>query len=207
MSALILVDIQNDFLPGGALAVPEGDKILPVIDQLLQCSFDLIVASQDWHPQQHASFAAVHGKQPGENITLAGVEQTLWPIHCVQGSKGADLAPGWQKDKVDATIHKGTAEKVDSYSVFFDNARNSSTGLDAILKKKHISKLYIAGLATDYCVLFSVLDARKLGYEVYVVIDGCKGVNIHPGDDLKALQQMQQCGAFLITSAYLCKKV
>lgn len=206
MTALILVDIQNDFLPGGALAVPDGNKILPVIDKLLERPFDLIIASQDWHPEKHGSFAAFHGKQPGEIITLEGVEQILWPVHCVQGSKGAEFATGFRHHKVDKIIHKGTSEKIDSYSIFFDNAHRKSTGLYELLQEKQINTIYIAGLATDYCVLYSVLDARQLGFDVYVVVDGCRAVNVFPDDDLKALQKMEQSGAVLITSSYIFER-
>ncbi len=203
MTALLLIDLQNDFMPGGALPVPEADKILPSINKLLLHPFDLIVASQDWHPKNHVSFATVHGKQPGETILIDGIEQVLWPTHCVQNHKGAQLAPGWDQSKIDVIIHKGTKKNIESYSAFFNNEHKNSTNLDAILKEKKISILYIAGLATDYCVLYSVLDARKLAYETYVVIDACQGVNSHPEDETEALQLMKNAGAHLITTADL----
>ncbi|MBA3603943.1 MAG: bifunctional nicotinamidase/pyrazinamidase [Parachlamydiaceae bacterium] len=200
MTALILVDLQNDFMPGGALAVPEGNKILPAVNVLLQYSFDLVVASQDWHPENHGSFAAVHGKQAGETILLGDVKQILWPTHCVQGTHGANFVQGWNLDKVNKIVHKGTSENIDSYSVFFDNAHLKSTNLYELLRENQIKTLYIAGVATEYCVLYSVLDARKLGFEVHVVVNGCGGINLQPEDEFKALELMKQAGAHLTTS-------
>ena len=200
MTALILVDLQNDFMPGGALPVPNGDKILPAINILLERHFDLIIASQDWHPENHGSFAAVHGKQPGDNIILGNVEQVLWPTHCVQNTHGAKFVKGWNLDKITKIIQKGTSESIDSYSVFFDNAHLKSTSLYELLKDNQITTLYIAGVATEYCVLYSVLDARKFGFEVYVVVDACKGINLNLEDEAKALELMKQAGAHLTKS-------
>ncbi|MBA3239040.1 MAG: bifunctional nicotinamidase/pyrazinamidase [Parachlamydiaceae bacterium] len=198
MTALILVDLQNDFMPGGALAVAEGFQILPIINELIHQKFDLIIASKDWHPQKHESFAVTHDKNPGEKILLEGLEQILWPTHCVKESHGSEFALGWESSKVDKIIFKGTNKKIDSYSVFFDNAHRKSTGLDELLKKQQIKTLYIAGLATDYCVKYSVLDALELGYEVYVVKGGCRAVNLSPDDERKALEEMKFAGAHLI---------
>lgn len=198
MTALILVDLQNDFMPGGALAVSEGFQILPIINELVKQKFDLIIASKDWHPQKHESFAMTHGKNPGEKIILEGLEQILWPTHCVQESHGSEFASGWESSKIDKIIYKGADKKIDSYSVFFDNAHRKTTGLDEFLKEQKIKTLYIAGLATDYCVKYSVLDALHLGYEVYVVKEGCRGVNLSPDDEREALQEMELAGAHLI---------
>lgn len=200
MKALIVVDLQNDFLPGGALAVSQGDEIVPIIDQLLRYPFDLKIASKDWHPPQHGSFASVHQKEPGEHTILRGIDQVLWPVHCVQGTRGADFAPGWNDRLVQKIIYKGTELDIDSYSTFYDNGRLKSTGLYELLKEKQIEDVYVVGLATDYCVKYSVLDARKLGFNVYVVEDACRGVNLEPHDTKKALDDMRSVEAHIITS-------
>lgn len=207
MTALLLVDLQNDFMPGGALPVSEGHQILPAINRLLTGKFDLIVASKDWHPKQHGSFASTHGKQPSEVILLEGLEQILWPAHCIQNSEGASFAPGWDHTKVESIVYKGTEENIDSYSAFFDNAHRRSTGLYDLLNEINITTLYIAGLTTDYCVKSSALDALKLGLDVYVVTDGCRAVNLNPGDDIKALKEMEQAGAHVIDSTQAIKKL
>lgn len=198
--ALLLIDLQNDFMPGGTLAVPEGHKILPIIDKLLLQPYTRIIATQDSHPEGHCSFAATFGKNIGDKLTLGGVEQILWPIHCLKGSPGADFAPGWHSDKVHTIIYKGSDKEIDSYSAFFDNGRRKATELESVLRKAQISTLIVAGVATDYCVKYSVLDALSLGFEVYVVTDACQAVNVHPGDDLKAFEEMRRAGAHLITS-------
>lgn len=200
MRALVLVDIQNDFLPGGALAVKEGNAILPVVNQLLNKPFDVIVASKDWHPPDHGSFAATHHKKPGEHIILEGLDQILWPTHCVQDTHGAEFASGWNFHKVHEVFCKGTDRKIDSYSTFYDNGHLRTTGLEAYLKGKGVTDLYVAGLATDYCVKYSVLDALKMGFHVYVVKDAVRGVNLRPDDSQTALEKMQKKGAHLIDS-------
>jgi len=196
--ALILVDLQNDFFPGGALAVSEGDQILSVVGKLLDQPFDVIVATKDWHPADHGSFAVNHGKQPGERVNLEGLEQILWPVHCVQDSEGAEFAPGWDASKVKKIFCKGTEKKIDSYSTFFDNGHRRSTGLSDYLKQQGVKDVYIAGLATDYCVKYSVLDAVNLGFNAYVVIDGCRGVNLQETDSAKAIEAMQRAGAHIV---------
>ncbi len=173
----------------------------------MTAEFDLIVASKDWHPKQHGSFAATHGKQPSEIIHLDGLKQILWPTHCVQNSEGASFSPGWDHSKVGCLIYKGVDESIDSYSIFFDNAQRRSTGLYEILKEKKINTLYITGLVTDYCVKFSALDALELGFNVFVVTDGCRGVNLQEGDDLKAFKEMEQVGAILVDSSEVLKKL
>src|SRR5262245_10541052 len=179
-SALLLVDLQNDFLPGGALGVPQGDEVIPIANRLSR-HFDLVIATQDWHPANHGSFAASHpGRRPGDRIQLAGLEQILWPTHCVQGSRGAEFAPGLDTTKFARVFHKGTDSLLDSYSAIFDNARRKSTGLDAYLSEQGITDVYIAGLATDYCVKYTAHDARELGFHTHVIGDACRGVNLRP---------------------------
>ncbi len=198
MTALLLVDLQNDFMPGGALGVDKGLEILPIIDLLVSKTFDLIIATQDWHPSTHGSFATVHGKQPGEHILLKGIDQILWPVHCVQDTPGAAFAQ-WNHHKIDRIIYKGTDSEIDSYSAFFDNARLKSTHLYEYLQEKKISTLYIAGVATEYCIKYSVLDAIELGFEVYVIQDACRGINLFPDDEAQAFLEMKRAGAHLIT--------
>ncbi len=165
MKALIIVDVQHDFLPGGALGVPKGDEVIAVINEL-QAHFDYIIATQDWHPADHGSFAANHeGKKPGEIIDLAGTQQILWPVHCVQGSQGADFADTLDKSKWQKVFRKGQDPKIDSYSGFFDNGRGHDTGLGDYLKSIGITDVFITGLAADYCVKFTALDAQSLGFE------------------------------------------
>lgn len=199
MKGLLIVDIQYDFLPGGALGVKEGDQVIPVINQLTQLPFDVVVASQDWHPGGHGSFASTHQKKMGEVIDLEGLRQILWPDHCVQGSKGAEIASSLDVSKVSAFIPKGTETEIDSYSAFFDNGHKKSTGLDALLKERDIKELYIAGLATDYCVKFSTLDALALGYKVFVIRDACRAVNLNPHDEQEAIREMESAGAQIMT--------
>jgi nicotinamidase/pyrazinamidase len=202
-AALLLIDLQNDFLPGGALAVPCGDEVIPVANSV-QPLFDLIVATQDWHPANHGSFAANHpGKQPFEQIHLFGLPQTLWPVHCVQGTPGADFAPGMDRSRWAAVFQKGTDPKVDSYSGLFDNGRRRATGLGDFLKARGVTEVYVMGLATDYCVKWTALDALDLGFTVCLITDGCRGVNLVPGDVDRALSQMQTRGVRRIDSRHL----
>ena len=200
MQALILVDLQNDFTPSGALPVPEGDQIVPLINQL-QTRFDLVVATQDWHPADHESFAIHHDKKPGEIIMLHGIEQILWPVHCVQGSNGAAFISGLNRDKITWVCQKGMKKSVDSYSGFFDNDHQSATGLDSFLKEKGVADVYVVGLATDYCVKFTALDAQALGYQTHVITDGTRGVNLIPGDVDNALEAMKSAGISLLQSS------
>lgn len=203
-NALLIVDVQNDFLPSGKLPVAKGDEVVPVIDKLVRHPFDLIVASKDYHPKNHLSFASQHpGKKVGEFISLKGVSQILWPEHCVQGTLGSEFAPGWDVTAIDYVVLKGTDPDCDSYSAFFDNQRLKATDLDAYLKKEGVDTLYIAGLATDYCVKYSVLDALELGYSVFVIQDACRGVALKPDDVSAAWSQMESAGAKLISSSDL----
>lgn len=197
--ALILVDLQNDFFPGGALAVEQGFEIIPVVNRLLSCPFDVIVATKDWHPVDHGSFAVNQGKQVGDKVLLDGIDQILWPVHCVQNTFGAEFFRQWDHSKVGKVFYKGTDKHIDSYSTFFDNGRRKSTGLEKWLKDLGISDIYIAGLATDYCVKYSVLDAVQLGFRTFVVVDGCRGVDLKEKDSKQALDLMQDAGASLVT--------
>ena len=200
MSALILVDLQNDFMPGGALAVPDGDAVIAVANRLVQ-SFDLVVATQDWHPPGHGSFASQHrGKNPGDTVELDGLRQELWPDHCVQGTSGAELHADLDVRRITRVFQKGTDSRIDSYSTFFDNAHRKSTGLADYLKQKGVSEVYLMGLATDYCVKFSVLDAVELGFQANVIQDGCRGIDLQAGDVSKAIDEMKTAGAVIVSS-------
>ena len=200
MDALLVVDLQNDFMPGGALGVEGGDTIIPLVNMLMP-KFSLVVASQDWHPPGHVSFAETHGKNPGEEIDINGVKQILWPTHCVEHTHGAALIQTLNKDRIHKYFHKGTDKNIDSYSAFFDNGHIKETGLDAYLREKNVTRLLIVGLTTEYCVKYTALDALELGYEVAVIKDACRPVNLHPHDEKKALEEMTQAGAKILTSA------
>ena len=199
MKALILVDLQNDFLPTGALPVPDGEQVIPLANQIQQ-HFDLVVATQDWHPSNHASFAASHPlKVPGDRIELNGLQQTLCPVHCVQNTAGAAFAPGLDISRVRKIFRKGTDLGIDSYSGFFDNGHRKSTGLDVYLKQAGVTETYVLGLATDYCVKFTALDAKELGFATYVLADACRGVDLQAGDVAAALHDMKAAGVQIIT--------
>jgi nicotinamidase/pyrazinamidase len=194
MNALIIVDLQNDFCPGGALAVPGSDKIIPFVNEL-QKKFDVVVATQDWHPASHGSFAANHpGRKPGDIIDLAGLTQVLWPVHCVQGTAGAELHAGLDRSNIARTFYKGEDPVVDSYSGFFDNGHRRATGLEDYLKGRGVASVYLCGLATDYCVKFTALDAVALGFETFVIEEACRGVNLKPGDVQLAIDEMTANG-------------
>lgn len=198
MNALLLIDIQKDFLPGGALAVPEGDQIVPLVNQL-QERFEIVLATQDWHPADHGSFAANHpGTVPGDRIDLHGLPQILWPVHCVQGTAGADFAPGLNGAKWEKVFVKGTDPKVDSYSGLFDNGHRQATGLGDYLRTRKVTDVFLAGLATDYCVKFTALDALAEGFRVVVIEDACRGVNLQPGDVAAAIGEMKEAGVEVI---------
>lgn len=198
MKALLLIDLQNDFLPQGALAVAEGNQVIPIANQLMP-HFDLVVATQDWHPPNHGSFAANHqGKKVGERIDLDGLPQMLWPIHCVQDTKGAALSAALHTSAIHKIFYKGTNPLMDSYSGFFDNGHRKATGLGAYLKAKGVTDVYLMGLATDYCVKFSALDAQQLGFNTYLIEDGCRGVNLKVGDIEQAISEMRQAGVQIV---------
>lgn len=199
MKTLIVVDVQNDFLAHGALAVPDGDAIIPIINRIMP-QFDHVFATQDWHPAGHMSFASAYKKQVGDVIWVNGMQQILWPDHCVQNTVGAKFSNALNQTPIEKVFHKGTFPDVDSYSTFFDNAKKRSTGLADHLKKRHLNNLYFAGLATDYCVLYSVIDALDLGFKVWVIRDACRAINLQPGEEERALEKMQKGGAKIINS-------
>jgi nicotinamidase/pyrazinamidase len=193
-SALILIDLQNDFLPGGALAVARGDEVLAVANRL-SSQFDLVVATQDWHPSNHMSFAANHpGRHVGEKIDLDGLPQVLWPVHCVQETRGAEFASELNQTRIHKIFRKGEDPNIDSYSGFFDNGHRRATGMHEYLIEQQVTQLCVLGLATDYCVKFTALDARRLGWSTTVYVDGCRAVNLSPHDDAAAIAQMRQAG-------------
>lgn len=201
--ALMMVDLQNDFCPLGSLAVPQGNDIIPLANRLA-VKFKHVIASQDWHPKDHTSFAANHkGHQVGEMIDLNGLEQILWPVHCVQNTKGADFHPDLNRELITYIVQKGTNKDIDSYSAFFDNAHLNDTGLNLYLEEKGINHLYILGLATDYCVKYTALDGRKLGFAVTVITDACRGIEKEVGDIKKAYKELQANGVTLIESSAL----
>jgi nicotinamidase/pyrazinamidase len=203
MNALILVDLQNDFLPGGALAVPHGDEVIPIANELQQ-RFELVLATKDWHPPDHGSFAANHpGEKPGDRIILDGIEQILWPVHCVQDTPGAEFAAAFDTSRIAHVFHKGTERNIDSYSTFFDNAHRRHTGLAHYLEIRGIRDIYLMGLALDYCVKYSALDARQLGLNTFVIVDGCRGIELEPGDIDRALDEMKRAGTVLLKSSEL----
>ncbi|QED27548.1 bifunctional nicotinamidase/pyrazinamidase [Microvenator marinus] len=198
MKALILVDIQYDFIPGGALAVTDGDKVVSVANEWMP-KFEHVIATQDWHPAGHQSFASEHaGKNPGDLVDLHGLPQILWPDHCVQGSHGAEFVEELEFPPNLEVFQKGTNPEIDSYSGFWDNGRRANTGLGDYLKKLGITQVWVMGLATDYCVKFTVLDAVSEGFETFVIRDGCRGVNLSAGDDQKAFEEMERAGATLV---------
>jgi nicotinamidase/pyrazinamidase len=203
MKALILVDIQNDFLPGGALAVPDGDAVVPIANQL-QAAFPIVVATQDWHPANHGSFAANHpGKKVFEQTELNGLPQTLWPVHCVENSAGAALARDLNQNRFAKIFQKATDAGIDSYSAFFDNGHRKSTGLCDWLKERGVTEIFVCGLATDYCVRFSALDAVQLGFKTSVIEDASRGVNLRPDDAKDAVAEMKRAGVNIVQSTEL----
>jgi nicotinamidase/pyrazinamidase len=203
VNCLLVVDIQNDFLPGGALAVREGDRVIPIANRL-QPLFPLVAATQDWHPPNHGSFAANHpGKKIYEQIDLNGLPQTLWPVHCVQHTKGAELSAALNRERIARVFHKGTDPAIDSYSALFDNGHRKSTGLGEWLKAQGVTDVFICGLTTDYCVRFTALDAVQMGFRAHVIEDGCRGVNLRSNDVADALDQMRRAGVTLHQSQHL----
>jgi nicotinamidase/pyrazinamidase len=203
MKALLLIDIQNGFCPGGNLAVPDGDKVVPIVNRLIQSgSYDLIVASQDWHPEGHGSFASSHpGKQPFELHVLSGKEQMMWPDHCVQGTRDAELHPDLRVQEIDLILQKGENHHVDSYSAFRDNDQHAITGLSDFLKEQGVTDLDLCGLATDYCVKFSALDALQMlpGTKVRFIEDASRGIT--PDGVAAAIEEMRANGIGIVNSA------
>lgn len=199
MKTLLIIDVQNDFIPGGSLPVPDGDKIVPVINSI-QHKFDLVVATQDWHPQEHISFASNHeGKSTFEVIELHGKPQTLWPDHCVQGTKGAEFHPDLDSTSWEAIFRKGTDQQIDSYSGFYDNGHLKSTGLAGYLKEKGATQLFLCGLAADICVYFSAYDAFKEGFACFFIEDASQPLDSENYKELK--KEMEYLGIQFISSA------
>ncbi len=201
MKALIVVDLQNDFVPGGSLAVPRGNEIIPLVNRL-QEKFELVVATQDWHPKNHLSFASNHpGKNVFDTIRLGEIEQVLWPDHCLQGEKGAMFVRGFDERRVEAIFRKGTDPEIDSYSGFFDNGRRKSTGLGDYLKGRGVKQVYVCGLAAEFCVLYTALDAIELGFETYYIEDATRPLS-HEGFR-EAREQVSGRGGHLVSSEQL----
>ena len=194
MRALLIIDVQNDFLPGGALAVPHGDEVIDAVNELIP-QYEVVVATQDWHPSNHQSFAAEHPQHEiGDVVRLGDLEQMLWPTHCVQGKPGAELASQLNRSGIDHVIHKGADPQIDSYSAFFDNARRQSTGLAEYLRTRGVDEVHVAGLATDYCVKATALDAAELGFRVVLLQHAVRGVDLQPGDCSRAIEEMRSAG-------------
>ena len=200
MQALILVDIQNDFCPGGALEVQRGDEIVPLVNRLAR-EFENVVVTQDWHPAGHASFASNHaGKKPFETTRLRYGKQVLWPDHCIQGTRGAALHDGLDLPRAQLVIRKGWHAKVDSYSAFLEADRKTKTGLDGYLRSRGVKRVYCVGLATDFCVAWTALDARKAGFKAYVIEDASRGIDLN-GSLKAAWDKMTKAGVKRIQSS------
>ena len=196
---LLIVDVQNDFCPGGALAVPMGDEVVPVVNRLAR-GFRHVVMTQDWHPPGHRSFASAHaGKAPFDTVEVEYGAQTLWPDHCVQGSAGAAFHPSLDLPQVELIVRKGYRPGVDSYSAFRENDRRTPTGLAGYLRERGFERITVCGLALDYCVFFSAIDAREAGFEVAVVLDACRGIDLD-GSQARALTAMRAAGVSLTSS-------
>lgn len=192
--ALILVDLQNDFVEGGALAIADGSAVVGIANRLMPY-FDLVIATQDWHPADHQSFASQHqGLSVGQQFVLNGLPQTAWPDHCIQQTLGAELVERLNFDGIDHVVRKGMDRSVDSYSGFFDNGHLRSTGLSEVLREEQIDSIAVMGLATDYCVRFTALDAAKQGFKTALILDGCRGVELQSGDIAKAVAELVRTG-------------
>lgn len=201
-TALLVIDVQNDFIPGGSLPVPEGERIVPLINQLA-LQFQQVVIAQDWHPRGHASFASSHpGRQPYDVIQLPYGEQTLWPDHCVQASAGAEFHPELDLPHAQLVIRKGCNPDIDSYSAFLEADRRTTTGLAGYLSERGIDTIYMVGLALDFCVMYSALDARAAGFNAVVVLDACRAIDLS-GSLAAAIERMQVAGVQLIQSTDL----
>jgi nicotinamidase/pyrazinamidase len=198
MKALLLVDVQNDFMPGGSLEVPHGDIIVTLINRL-QKYFDLVVATQDWHPQNHKSFASSHSnKKPFDEIKLNGIKQILWPDHCVQDSKGAEFHPDLEINKISAIFRKGMDPEIDSYSGFYDNGHHISTGLSGYLKEKGITEIYFCGLAADICVYYTIKDSIKEGFSASLIEDASRPLSNDAFASIKS--ELRKMGVRIINS-------
>ena len=198
--ALLVIDVQNDFCPGGNLAVDSGDEVVPVINRVMPF-FLRVVATQDWHPPDHVSFAGSHqGRKPLDVVDAGGIRQVLWPNHCLQGTRGAELHSRLEQGRIGLLLRKGMRTTLDSYSAFFENDHRSDTGLRHYLKGMKLREIFICGLATDYCVLASALDARRLGFRVTLIRDACRGVDFPAGGTVKAIAAMVKAGVRMTES-------
>jgi len=201
MRALLLIDLQNDFMPGGALPVARGDEVVALANQIMP-RFDVVVATQDWHPPGHASFASSHlGLEPGNELHVEGTTEMLWPDHCVQHTAGASFHSNLDVAGIDHVVRKGADRSIDSYSGFWDNGHVRDTGLAAYLSTRSVTEIWIAGVATDYCVKHTALDARHLGLPTAVIVDGCRGVDLKEGDVDAAFAEMHSAGCEMVTSS------
>jgi len=201
MKALLLIDIQNDFLPGGMVEVPDGDQVIPIALQIIDL-FDCVLFIRDWHPANHCSFAANHlWRKPGQNLEWKGVDQLLWPMHCIQDSFGAELAFTLPQEKIHHQVFKGTDPDFDSYSGFFDNARKNPTDLASFLHEKGIKDLYLMGLPLEFGVRYTALDAVALGFRTWIVEEGCKALNAQPRDEELVWKELRDSGVSLISSS------
>ncbi len=206
MRAFLVIDVQNDFCPGGALAVPGGDEVVPRINELAG-RFEHVLLTQDWHPPGHLSFASSHaGKAPYETVKLAYGSQILWPDHCVQGTPGAAFHPELRLDRAELVLRKGFRRAIDSYSAFFENDHRTPTGLAGYLRERGVETLYLAGLATDFCVQYSALDGRAVGFEVYVVEDAVRGIDTQ-GSLEEAWRQMDAAGVRVVSAEEVVRAV
>lgn len=200
MKALLIVDLQNDFLPGGALGVPGGDQIVPIVNELIP-EYDLVVATQDWHPEDHGSFVSSHpNHRVGEVVDLNGMDQVLWPVHCVEGTSGANFAPELNHLRLDHIVRKGCDPGVDSYSGFFDNERKYDTGLTAFLRERGVTEVHVVGLAIDYCVKYTALDSVAQEFSTALIVDACRGVELQEGDGERAIDEMRENGVLIMNS-------
>ena len=199
-TALILVDLQVDFMPTGMLPVAEANQVIPIANRLMP-KYETVVATQDWHPANHGSFAANHlWRKPGQVIELDGLQQVLWPIHCVQDTWGAEFVDDLDTGAISKVFQKGTDPLIDSYSGFFDNGHRKSTGMAEWLREQGITDVHVLGVATDYCVKFTVLDALAEGFVTTLIEDACRGVNLQEGDTDAAVAEMSAAGATVVTS-------
>lgn len=203
-SAFIVVDVQNDFCKGGALEVKNGDEVVPIINKIIdkyENKFYKIIATQDWHPQNHISFAKSHNKKLYSTIEINGIQQVLWPVHCVEGTKGADFHPDLDTKHFNLIIRKGNNVNIDSYSGFFENDKSTKTGLEGYLKTLGIKQVFIAGLAFDFCVAYTAFDAKKLGFETFIIEDGTKAVDLPEGYAEKIKKELISNGIKIIYSS------
>ena len=203
MKALILVDLQNDFMPGGALEVAEGNEVVPIANGLID-KFDLVVATQDFHPVNHKSFASQNdGINIGDQFELNGLPQTAWPDHCVEGTLGVEFDSKLDPRALKHVFQKGRDPEVDSYSGFFDNGKRAATGLGEFLKSESVTEIFVMGLTTDYCVKFTALDGVELGFKTNLIIDGCRGVELYRGDIDRAVEEMKAAGIETVRSKWI----